>query len=130
MSPRRRRRLLRVCLQLPTWGLVFACATVARAEPSITAGLWTASPLRSDWNIGDWGTACGPRPSGGNEAGGTVTIAIQGNELTLNGLGRSFATTAVLGAISRPFAGQSLEWAGELANRLQDVGRRCAAGHA
>jgi len=93
MSPRLRRRLLRVCLQLPTWVLVLTCATVARAEPAITPGLWTASPLRSDWNIGDWGAACGPRPSGGNEAGGSVTIAVQGNELTLNGLGRSFATT-------------------------------------
>jgi hypothetical protein len=93
MSRRLRRRLLRACLPLLSWGLVFACATVARAEPSISPGLWTASPLRSDWNIGDWGTACGPRPSGGNEAGGSVTIAIQGNELTLNGLGRSFATT-------------------------------------
>ena len=65
----------------------------ARAEAPALDGIWTASALRSDWNIGDWGAACGPKPSGGNEAGGSVTITVQGSELVINGLGRSYATT-------------------------------------
>lgn len=79
-------------------GLAFALAFVltgenARAEEAGLDGVWSASALRSDWNIGDWGAACGPKPSGGNEAGGSVTITVQGNELVINGLGRSYATT-------------------------------------
>jgi hypothetical protein len=65
----------------------------ARAEAPALDGIWSASALRSDWNIGDWGAACGPKPSGGNEAGGSVTITVQGSELVINGLGRSYATT-------------------------------------
>jgi len=65
----------------------------ARAEAPALDGIWSASALRSDWNIGDWGAACGPQPSGGNEAGGSVTITVQGSELVINGLGRSYATT-------------------------------------
>lgn len=56
------------------------------------SGRWTASPLRSVWNIGDWGAACGPRPGAGDEAGGSVTIAQSGNELTISGTGRQFST--------------------------------------
>lgn len=64
----------------------------ARAEGPTLAGTWSASPLTVAWQIGDWGTACGPPPGGGNEAGGTVTISQQGNELTIVGTGRTFTT--------------------------------------
>ena len=44
------------------------------------------------WQLGDWGKACGPAPSGGGEAGGSVTISQSGTELTLVGVGRSYST--------------------------------------
>lgn len=73
--------------------VVVGARVAAAAEPASFDGVWNASALRSDWNIGDWGPACGPRPSGGNEPGGSVTIAAQGAELTLSGLGRTYSTT-------------------------------------
>ncbi len=42
------------------------------------------------WRIGDWGPACGPAPSGGSEAGGSVTVEDDGKVLTLRGLGRTY----------------------------------------
>lgn len=65
----------------------------ALAQSTTFDGVWTASALRSDWKIGDWGAACGPQPSGGNEAGGSVTITTQGSELAITGLGRNYVTT-------------------------------------
>jgi hypothetical protein len=67
----------------------------ARAQSSkpTLAGRWSATPLRSDWNIGEWGTACGPAPSGGGAAGGSVTITSTGNELHMTGAGRDYSTT-------------------------------------
>ncbi len=56
------------------------------------AGQWSASPLSVAWQIGDWGKACGPQPSGGGAAGGPVTIAQSGSELTFSGAGRAFST--------------------------------------
>ncbi len=49
--------------------------------------------MRSAWNIGDWGEACGPRPSGGGAAGGVATITQQGNELSIQGPSRTYSTT-------------------------------------
>jgi hypothetical protein len=65
---------------------------VARAQATLS-GTWQASPLRVQWSIGDWGTACGPRPGGGGQGGGTATITQSGNELTITGLGRTYSTT-------------------------------------
>lgn len=97
MSETYRRAHRRLRAALPAFALALALAltwaTGVRAQPAIAQGAWTASALRSDWNIGDWGTACGPRPSGGGEPGGSVTITVQGSELAINGLGRSYATT-------------------------------------
>lgn len=62
------------------------------AQTPTLAGRWSASPLRADWNVGDWGTACGPRPSGGAAAGGVVTVAVQGSELAIAFPGRNFST--------------------------------------
>lgn len=56
------------------------------------SGTWSASSLRVSWSIGDWGGACGPRPSGGGESGGTVTLTQTGSDFKLSGLGRSYAS--------------------------------------
>ncbi len=61
------------------------------AAPTL-AGSWAASPLTVSWQLGDWGKACGPAPSGGGEGGGAVTISQSGNELTLVGGGRTYST--------------------------------------
>lgn len=48
--------------------------------------------MRSDWVIGEWGAPCGPAPSGGGAAGGSVTITTNGNELAMSGAGRNYST--------------------------------------
>jgi RNA polymerase subunit RPABC4/transcription elongation factor Spt4 len=74
--------------------LVFALAiSPARADAPTLAGVWSASPLTVNWQLGDWGKACGPAPSGGGEGGGSVTISQSGNELTIVGTGRTYITT-------------------------------------
>ncbi|HEX7452390.1 MAG TPA: hypothetical protein VF294_08905 [Polyangiaceae bacterium] len=65
----------------------------ARAEPLTLAGRWNATPLSSTWNIGEWGSACGPAPSGGGAPGGAVTITSSGSELHFSGAGRDYSTT-------------------------------------
>jgi len=73
--------------------LAFALSSaVARADAPTLAGTWTASPLSVSWQLGDWGKACGPAPSGGGEAGGSVNITQSGSELTLVGVGRTYTT--------------------------------------
>lgn len=67
--------------------------TGGRAQDSTLAGRWTAPPMRVDWKIGDWGPACGPRPSGGGAPGGTVVIKTQGSELVMSGAGRTYSTS-------------------------------------
>jgi hypothetical protein len=37
------------------------------------------------WVIGEWGDACGPRPSGGGDPGGVVNIEIKSDELVISG---------------------------------------------
>lgn len=49
--------------------------------------------MRSDWIVGEWGNACGPAPSGGGAAGGSVVITSAGNELHMSGAGRDYSTT-------------------------------------
>lgn len=44
------------------------------------------------WVIGTWGEACGPRPSGGGDAGGVVTIEEQGRELGIRSSERTYST--------------------------------------
>jgi hypothetical protein len=72
--------------------LVLVAPSVARAQAPTLAGTWSASPLAANWQLGDWGKACGPAPSGGGEGGGTVTISQSGNELTFAGAGRTYTT--------------------------------------
>jgi hypothetical protein len=65
----------------------------ASAQAPTLAGEWLSTPLRADWVIGDWGPACGPRPSGGGAPGGTVMIRQNGVELSMGGAGRAYSTT-------------------------------------
>jgi len=44
------------------------------------------------WVVGSWSEACGPRPSGGGDQGGVVTIEEQGGELVIQGEGSHFST--------------------------------------
>jgi len=37
------------------------------------------------WVIGEWGEACGPRPQGGGDPGGVVSIEIKSDELVISG---------------------------------------------
>ena len=65
----------------------------ARAQTaSSLAGSWHAEPMTVRWVVGDWGDACGPRPSGGGDGGGAVTIEEQGSELRISGPGKTYAT--------------------------------------
>jgi hypothetical protein len=75
--------------------LVAAHSTnLARADTLPTLdGRWSAGPLTVRWVIGDWGTACGPRPSGGGEAGTPVLIHQAGGELAIAGGGRTYSTS-------------------------------------
>jgi RNA polymerase subunit RPABC4/transcription elongation factor Spt4 len=72
--------------------LLMHASAEAQADAPTLSGSWSASPLTVNWQIGDWGKACGPQPSGGNEAGGPVTIVQQGSELSISGAGRTFTT--------------------------------------
>jgi hypothetical protein len=49
--------------------------------------------MTSRWNFGDWGPACGPRPTGPGAAAGTVVISQQGGELVIGDNGRSYSST-------------------------------------
>lgn len=65
--------------------------TPAQADEGLE-GRWSATPLRSIWNIGDWGPACGPRPSGGDEPSASVVVSSRGGELHFEGFGRPYST--------------------------------------
>ena len=69
------------------------CPIPAAAELKTLSGSWSASPMRSVWNVGDWGAACGPKPGGGGAPGGTATIAQKGGELVISGAGRTYSTS-------------------------------------
>jgi len=84
----RRPPLLPFLVALALWAL----CTHARADAPTLAGSWTATPMRSDWNVGEWGKACGPSPTGGGAPGGNVTITSAGSELHFSGAGRDFST--------------------------------------
>jgi hypothetical protein len=65
---------------------------VAAQEVKTLSGIWSASAMRSAWNVGDWGEACGPKPGGGAAPAGTVTIKQSGGELVISGAGRTYST--------------------------------------
>lgn len=49
------------------------------------AGRWQADPMTVRWVVGEWGEACGPRPSGGGDDGGVVRIEVKSDELVISG---------------------------------------------
>lgn len=63
----------------------------AETPPSL-AGKWRAEPMTVRWVVGSWGEACGPRPSGGGDPGGIVTIAERDGELIIEAEGSRFST--------------------------------------
>lgn len=65
----------------------------ALAQAASLDGKWSATALTASWNVGDWGPACGPKPSGGGEPGGTATVTENGSELVISGVGRTYRTT-------------------------------------
>jgi hypothetical protein len=70
-------------------------APLVRAdEPPSLSGQWSATALTESWSIGDWGSACGPKPSAGGERGGTATINQSGGELSITGVGHAFSTSS------------------------------------
>lgn len=80
-------------LAFATIASTLVSTALVRADTLPTlSGQWSATALRSAWNVGDWGDACGPRPSASSEAGGSVTIKQNGSELVINGLGRTYST--------------------------------------
>jgi hypothetical protein len=72
--------------------LVLPGTAKAQARPTL-AGTWSAGPMIERWNVGMWGTACGPQPAAKDYAGGQVTIREEGSELVITGVGRTFRTS-------------------------------------
>lgn len=56
------------------------------------SGKWRAEPMTVRWVIGNWSEACGPRPQGGGDNGGEVSVEQRGDELVIAGEGSSFTT--------------------------------------
>jgi predicted nucleic acid-binding Zn ribbon protein len=81
------------CLPFLIALVLCAFTSSARADSPTLAGRWSATAMRSDWVIGEWGKACGPPPSGGGAAGGAVAVTAVGNELGLSGAGRDYSTS-------------------------------------
>lgn len=68
------------------------CLFAALAQADSLDGTWKASPLRVSWSVGDWGSDCGPRPSGGGEPATTFTLTSTASGFTLSGGGRTYST--------------------------------------
>jgi hypothetical protein len=83
--------------------LIAACLFAllsGRSGPSLAAdrptlaGVWSESIMTERWNIGQWGTACGPRPVSRDIPGGQATVAEEGVELVITSSDRTFRTAA------------------------------------
>jgi hypothetical protein len=79
-------------LELGVGARVARAQTVDAPVAAPLAGRWRAEPMTVRWVVGSWGEACGPRPSGGGDQGGPVTIEERGGELVFSGEGGSFTT--------------------------------------
>lgn len=78
-------------LNPPLFILLFLFAALAHADS--LDGTWKASALRVSWSVGDWGSDCGPPPSGGGEPAGTATITTTASGFTLSGWGRTYSSS-------------------------------------
>lgn len=83
---------LGLVLVLMLAGASHAATALAQEAPPSLSGKWQAEPMTVRWVIGSWSDACGPRPSGGGDAGGIVTIEERGSELVIAGDGGAFST--------------------------------------
>jgi len=78
---------------LPAIAAAALLGAPARADTPVTlSGQWAASALTVKWVIGDWGPACGPKPSGGDAPETTVSVQDSGGELLVSGGGRTYST--------------------------------------
>ncbi|HEY3593060.1 MAG TPA: hypothetical protein VGL13_04280, partial [Polyangiaceae bacterium] len=84
---------MRWCWALFCASFAIFCGRVARTENRPLAGTWSAGTLTERYNIGDWGSACGPRPEARDAPGGQVTIREDGEELVISGADRAFRTS-------------------------------------
>jgi hypothetical protein len=90
---RKRREIVRAVASGLIVALSLGLARGAAAEPApALAGSWKAEPMTVRWVVGSWSEACGPRPSGGGDGGGDVTIEERGQELAIRGASGTFAT--------------------------------------
>jgi hypothetical protein len=94
-------------------GLTFAPLLRADA-PATLSGQWSATALTEKWSIGDWGSACGPKPTSSGERGGTATIQQTGDELSITGVGHAFSTSScwepLPGLVRTSHAASSRSW--------------------
>ena len=65
--------LVVACTAIASFVLLASRTAVAQTSPTL-AGTWSAGPLAERWNVGVWGTACGPKPVARDYPGGPVTI--------------------------------------------------------
>jgi len=84
-------------LHAPVFAVLLGCwvcgqATSAFAQSVSLAGRWQAEPMTVRWVIGEWGEACGPRPSGGGAPGGVVNIELKNDELVISGGDRAYSS--------------------------------------
>jgi hypothetical protein len=91
VSEARPRSLRILPLLLVAAGLAPGRVAFAQEAASL-AGKWRAEPMTVRWVIGSWSDACGPRPSGGGDDGGIVTIEERGGELVIMGDSGAFST--------------------------------------
>jgi hypothetical protein len=90
------RRWVRLLL-LAVWGALIVLAWGASAQParadSVVDGTWRQGPLKEEYTVQKWISACGPAPVSGLSGGGeTMTVRQEGDELAFLGGGRVFRT--------------------------------------
>jgi hypothetical protein len=80
------------------WTLfLFALAAWIRVSPAsadaVVDGTWKQGPLKEDYTVQKWLSACGPAPVSGSSGGGeSVSVRLEGDELAFLGGGRVFHT--------------------------------------
>jgi hypothetical protein len=71
----------------------FSRRSSAADRPTL-AGVWSESIMTERWNIGQWGSACGPKPVSRDVPGGQATVTEEGVELVIASSDRAFRTAA------------------------------------
>jgi hypothetical protein len=96
LRPAGERNLRKIVRKAAPWcigALSLGTARGAAADPRTPlTGNWKAEPMTVRWVVGSWSEACGPRPSGGGDSGGDVTIEERGNELVIKAASGTFST--------------------------------------